>query len=215
MQIDLLPHLDEIYIRRYDPDNEGRAWPASVVDVPMTLRVGECNFYLTCRRDIDGQWLAFCNPRERARLLASFYAFRPDRAESLMNETLRKASRCIRDVISQLPEPLTRRDALERMIREGDVRVLLSRKMDVKGYSVKLCCMPTLEMLVVVWSEEQLHLHDARILSHSQWRMLGPRIEAMLDQRMEHELRSELLQVVYPVGLPPSLMFAYADEASA
>lgn len=211
MQIELLPHLDEIYIRRYDPDATGQPWPSSVVDVPMTLRVGDCNFYLTCRRDVDGVWVAFCNERERARMLASFYAFRPDRAEALMNDTLRQASRRIRDVVAALPEPLTRRDALERMIRDADVRTLLSRPLDIPGYSVRLCCMPTLEMLVVVWCDTQSHLQDARALSHSQWRILGPRIEAMLENGMHDSLRRELLQTVYPEGLPPSLMFALAQ----
>ena len=213
MDIELLPHLDEIYIRRYDPEDEGRAWPASVVDVPMTLRVGECNFYLTCRRDVDGVWVAFCNPRERARLLSSFYAFRPDRAEVLMNEVLRKASRKIRDVIAALPEPLTRRDALERMIRDGDVRTVLARSFSVPGYSVRLCCTPSLEMLVVVWCDTSQHLHDARTLSASQWRMLGPRVEALLENRMETELRDELLKTLYPMGLPPSLMVAMEQVA--
>lgn len=206
VNIALLPHLDEMYIRRYDTAHAGHAWPPSVVDIPMTLRIGESNFYLTCRRDVDGAWVAFCNARERTRLLACFFAHRPHQAEALMQDVLRRAAARIRAVVSELPEPLTRRDAMERMIRAGDIRTLLSRALPVRGTSIRLCCMPTLELVVVVWSDVHARIHDARVVSHVQWRVLGPRIETMLAHQMDSALQQELMRVVYPEGLPPSLV---------
>jgi hypothetical protein len=209
MHIDLLPHLDEIYIRRYSDDARDTrldAYPASVVDIPMTLRVASMNFYLTCRRDTDGVWLAFCERRERARLLSVFVAHDAASAQARMNDVLQQAVRKVREVIATLPDPLTRRDAIERMVRSGEARVLLERPMPVSGFVIRLVCLPSLDMLLMVWGLNDDTLRDARLIPHAEWYVMGSRIESLLSERSESQLQSFLIQSIFPHGLPPALL---------
>jgi hypothetical protein len=217
MHIELLPHLDEIYIRRYSDDARDirlDAYPASVVDIPMTLRVADMNFYLTCRRDTDGVWLAFCDRRERARLLSVFVAHDVSTAETRMNEVLQHAVRTVREVIAKLPDPLTRRDAIERMVRSGEARVLLERPMPVGGFVIRLVCLPSLDMLLMVWGLSDDSLRDARLIPHADWYVMGSRVESLLSERNETQLQSFLIQSIFPHGLPPALLGLPATSLS-
>ncbi|MCE2679460.1 MAG: hypothetical protein LW629_03200 [Burkholderiales bacterium] len=206
MDIEMLPHLDEIYIRRYDAEMRAHAYHPSVVDVPMTLRVANRNFSLTCRRDVDGNWVAFCNERERARLYSCFYAFSQNGADEQLKLVLTRAVKTMRAVVNELPDPLTRRDALERMIKTGDAKVLLERDLEGLGHSLKLCCLPSLEIVIVVWNETDNSARDTYLVSATEWQSMGLRIEELISFREEEALKKLLVKTVYPFGFPPSLM---------
>lgn len=188
MLLECIPHFDELYIRSYPLCADPNPYQHKLIDLPVTLQVEECSFYMTYRRDLARGWKVMCADGQLKALrdlLCKMLVC--ERADEALNDAVAAlfdyVEETCKEAMNAIPHTPTRREVLESIVKGRSAVALLQVDVGSTGRCLQFFYFGGRQVVAVELDVGPPQaVVDAVELDLETWRALCDRIKASGDQ---------------------------------